>query len=212
MLTVQLLVRRASMNSHNWYGVISNLEYTTGNFKMSAGVDLRDYTGYHYRALNDLMGLDGYYSTGNKNSNGQIIETTIDANPFANTGLAGPKIDYYNIGRVQWAGVNGMIEYNDQDKLTAVMQAGWSQQNYRRIDYFDQPTNPVSDWAPLTGGYVKGGANYNLNEEMNVFFNAGMIARQPLFDAVFPGYANGINPDLAKRNHPIIRIGLRIHH
>jgi len=191
-----VLVRRASMNSHNWYGVISNLEYTTGNFKMSAGIDLRDYTGYHYRALNDLMGLDGYYSTGNKNSNGQIIETTIDARPFANTGLAGPKLDYYNIGRVQWAGVNGMVEYNDQDKLTAVMQAGWSQQNYRRIDYFDQPTNPVSDWAPLTGGYVKGGANYNLNEEMNVFFNAGVIARQPLFDAVFPGYANNINPDL----------------
>jgi outer membrane receptor for Fe3+-dicitrate len=89
-----------------------------------------------------------------------------------------------------------MVEYNDQDKLTAVMQAGWSQQNYRRIDYFDQPTNPVSDWAPLTGGYIKGGANYNLNDEMNVFVNAGMIARQPLFDAVFPGFANDINPDL----------------
>src|SRR6056300_1161750 len=129
-----VLVRRASMNSHNWYGVISNLEYTTGNFKMSAGIDLRDYTGYHYRALNHLMGLDGYYSTGNKNSNGQIIETEIAANPFANTGLAGPKMDYYNIGRVQWAGVNGMVEYNDKDKLTAVMQGGWSQQNYRRID------------------------------------------------------------------------------
>src|SRR6056300_599278 len=70
-----VLVRRASMNSHNWVGMISNLEYSTGNFKMSAGIDLRDYTGYHYRALNHLMGLDGYYSTGNKNSNGQIIET-----------------------------------------------------------------------------------------------------------------------------------------
>jgi hypothetical protein len=142
------------------------------------------------------MGLDGYYSTGNKNSNGQIIETEIAANPFANTGLAGPKMDYYNIGRVQWAGVNGMVEYNDKDKLTAVLQGGWSQQNYRRIDYFDQPTNPISDWAPLTGGYLKGGANYNLNEEMNVFVNAGLIARQPLFDAVFPGFANNINPDL----------------
>jgi len=31
---------------------------------------------------------------------------------------------------------------------------------------------------------------------MNVFVNAGLIARQPLFDAVFPGYANNINPDL----------------
>lgn len=190
------MIRRASMNSHNWYGVISNLEYTTGNIKMSAGVDLRDYTGYHYRALNNLMGFDAYYSGGNRNNEGQIIESTIEASPFSNTGLVGPKIDYFNVGRVQWAGLNGMIEYNDQEKLTAVMQAGWSQQNYRRIDYFDQPGNHISDWSRLNGGYIKGGANYNLNEEMNVFFNAGLIARQPLFDAVFPGFANDVNPDL----------------
>src|SRR6056300_205167 len=70
------LIRRASMNSHDWVGAISNLEINSGKFKYSVGVDLRSYTGYHYRVLNDLMGLDGYYSTGNKNSAGQIIETT----------------------------------------------------------------------------------------------------------------------------------------
>src|SRR5210317_1758720 len=57
-----VLVRRASMNSHNWVGGISNLEGQFGKFKTSIGVDLRSYTGYHYRVLNDLMGLDGYYS------------------------------------------------------------------------------------------------------------------------------------------------------
>ena len=202
-----VIVRRASMNSHNWYGVISNLEYEKGDFKFSAGVDLRDYTGYHYRVLNDLMGLDGYYSTGNKNSNGMIINTLVGASPFNNTGLAGPKMDYYNIGRVQWAGVNGMIEYNNEDNLTAVVQAGYSSQNYRRIDYFDQPEMPVSDWAMLGGGYIKGGANYNINEEMNVFFNAGSISRQPLFDAVFPNFANEINPDLQNERINSVELG-----
>ena len=56
------------MNSHDWVGLISNLEYESGNWKTSIGVDLRNYTGYHYRVLNDLLGLDGYYSTGNDNS------------------------------------------------------------------------------------------------------------------------------------------------
>ena len=47
--------------------------------KYSIGFDLRNYKGYHYRVLNDLMGLDGYYSTGNKNSAfGQIIETLVE--------------------------------------------------------------------------------------------------------------------------------------
>jgi hypothetical protein len=36
------------------------------------------------------------------------------------------------------------------------------------------------------GGYVKGGANFNIDEKSNVFFNTGFISRQPLFDAVFP--------------------------
>jgi len=190
-----VLVRRASMNSHNWIGGISNLEGQFGKFKTSIGIDLRSYTGYHYRALENLMGLDGYYSTGNRNSAGQIIESTISANPFRNTGLAGPKIAYYNVGKVGWQGVNGLVEYQG-DRLTAVLQGGLSNQAFQRIDYFAQPTNFESDVQNQGGGYLKGGANYNIDEKSNVFFNAGLISRQPLFDAVFPNFQNEINPDL----------------
>jgi outer membrane receptor protein involved in Fe transport len=190
-----VLVRRASMNSHDWIGGISNLEFESNNIKASLGVDLRNYKGYHYRALNNLMGLDGYYSTGNKNSAGQIIETTIDASPFQNTGIRGPKIDYYNIGYVGWYGLNSMVEYKD-DTFTTVLQAGLSNQTFQREDLFDQPTNPLSEKVAVGGGYVKGGANLNLDSRNNVFFNAGYISRQPNFDAVFPNYANIKNDDL----------------
>ena len=104
------MIRRASMNSHNWVGGISNLNINADKMRYSIGVDLRNYKGFHYRTLNNLMGFDGYYSTGNKNSAGQIIETVIEASPFNNTGLQGPKIDYYNIGYVGWQGVNGLAE------------------------------------------------------------------------------------------------------
>jgi outer membrane cobalamin receptor len=200
-------IRRASMNSHDWIGAISNLEYTTESLRASVGIDLRNYKGYHYRALNNLMGLDGYYSTGNSNSMGQVINTTIEASPFSDTGLNGPKLDYYNIGIVKWAGLNGLLEYKSGDQLTAVVQAGVSNQSYQRIDYFDQPNNPVSEAASLPGGYVKAGANYNLNESMNVFVNAGMISRQPNFDAVFPNYANNINDELENEQIQSLELG-----
>ncbi|MCH2449880.1 MAG: TonB-dependent receptor [Gracilimonas sp.] len=204
----EVLIRRASMNSHNWYGAISNLEYESDNLRASIGVDLRDYTGYHYRALNNLMGLGAYYSTGNENSAGQIIQSTIAASPFRDTGLAGPKIDYFNIGYVGWQGVNGLVEYSDDsDKFTAVLQGGLSNKSYQREDTFDQPNNPLSDKVNLSGGYVKGGANYNLNETMNVFFNTGFISRQPLFDAVFPNFANDVNPDLQNEQIVSFEIG-----
>ncbi|WP_425392439.1 TonB-dependent receptor [Ekhidna sp.] len=201
-----VLIRRASMNSHNWFGGISTLDYTSGNFRYSLGVDLRKYTGFHYRVVNNLMGLDGYYSTGNDNSAGQIIETTIDASPFQNTGLVGPKINYYNIGYVDWQGVNGLVEYSG-DAVTAVLQGGISNQAFQREDQFAQVGNPLSEKKNLTGGYLKGGANYNLDEKHNVFFNAGYISRQPLFDAVFPGFANDVNPDLQNEIITSVELG-----
>jgi hypothetical protein len=191
-----VLIRRASMNSHNWIGGISNLEGQFGNFRTSIGVDLRTYKGFHYRTVNNLMGLDGYYSTGNRNSGGQIIETTIAATPFTSTGLNGPKIDYYNVGNVGWQGLNGLVEYNSDNTYNVVLQGGISNQSFQREDYFDQPGNAISETANLLGGYLKGGANYNATDVSNFFMNAGYISRQAQFGAVFPSYANNINEDL----------------
>ena len=200
------LIRRSSMNSHDWVGAISNLNFKGDKMRYSIGVDLRNYKGYHYRVLNDLMGLDGYYSTGNKNSAGQIIENTIEASPFKDTGIRGPKIDYYNIGYVGWQGLNGLAEYA-YDGVTAVIQAGLSNQSFQREDLFDQPTNYLSEKKNVGGGYIKGGANYNFNEKANVFFNAGYISRQPNFDGVFPNFANAVNPDLQNEKIKSIEFG-----
>jgi outer membrane receptor protein involved in Fe transport len=152
------------------------------------------------------MGFDGYYSTGNKNSAGQIIETLVEASPFNNTGLQGPKIDYYNIGYVGWQGFNGLAEYSG-DKLTAVIQAGLSNQSFQREDLFDQPGLPLSEKKNIGGGYLKGGANLNINQNSNLFFNAGYISRQPQFDAVFPNFANRVNEDLQNEKIQSLELG-----
>ena len=201
-----IIIRRASMNSHDWVGAISNFNYRSGKMRYSFGIDLRDYTGYHYRVLNDLMGLDGYHSSGNRNTGGQIIETLVEANPFKNTGIRGPKMAYYNIGNVGWTGLNALAEYSGDD-LTWVIQAGTSAQTYGRVDYFAQVGNPESKEKTVSGGYIKGGANYNFNERSNAFFNIGRIARQPNFDAIFPNFANNINPDIQNEEISSIEIG-----
>lgn len=201
-----IIIRRASMNSHDWVGAISNFNYRSGKMRYSFGIDLRDYTGYHYRVLNDLMGLDGYHSSGNRNTGGQIIETLVEANPFKNTGIKGPKMAYYNIGNVGWTGLNALAEYSGDD-LTWVIQAGTSAQTYQRVDYFAQVGNPESKEKTVSGGYIKGGANYNFNERSNAFFNIGRIARQPNFDAIFPNFANNINPDIQNEEISSIEIG-----
>jgi hypothetical protein len=201
-------IRRASVNSHDWYGAISNLQYESGDWTYGAGVDLRSYTGYHYRVLNDLLGLDGYWSTGNDNLVDGVIQTeTYKASPLSNLGIKADKIDYYNIGHVNWAGVNGFLEYDDDDKLSAVFQFGISNQTYKRTDYFDSANNVVSDKETKTGGYVKGGANYNFNDTHNAFFNVGRIERQPFFDAIFPNFSNNINEDATNEKITSFELG-----
>ena len=205
-----VLVRRASMNSHNWIGAISKLNIQKGKMRYSVGIDLRDYTGYHYRAMNDLLGLQGYASTGNQNLGTQIYGASdlVSANPFRSTNIGDneAKIAYYNIGFVKWAGVNGLVEYAG-DKITAVLQAGASNQQFQREDRFANVDNPISDKANLGGGYLKGGINYNFTKKSNIFVNAGYIDRQPLFDAVFPNFGNDINPDLQNERIESFEIG-----
>jgi outer membrane receptor protein involved in Fe transport len=99
-----------------------------------------------------------------------------------------------------------MVEYAE-NRLTAVVQAGLSNQSFQREDFFDQPAQPISDVQNQGGGYLKGGANYNLNEKSNVFFNAGYISRQPQFDAVFPNFANKINEDLQNEEIRSVELG-----
>src|SRR5210317_1313877 len=173
-----ILVRRASMNSHNWIGAISKLNIQKGKMRYSLGVDLRDYTGYHYRALENLMGLQQNASTGNNNLGTQLYGSNdlVVAKPFQGTNIGDDqaKIDFYNIGFVKWAGFNGLVEYAGDD-ITAVLQVGLSNQQFQREDRFNNTDNPISDKANLGGGYLKGGINYNFTEKSNVFVNAGFI-------------------------------------
>jgi outer membrane receptor protein involved in Fe transport len=205
-----ILVRRASMNSHNWIGAISKLNIQKGKMRYSLGIDLRDYTGYHYRALENLMGLQQYASTGNDNLGTQLYGSSdlVVAKPFQNTNIDDDqaKIDFYNIGFVKWAGFNGLVEYAGDD-ITAVLQVGLSNQQFQREDRFNNTDNPISDKANLGGGYLKGGINYNFTEKSNVFVNAGFIDRQPLFDAVFPNFGNDINDDLQNERIESFEIG-----
>ena len=205
-----VLVRRASMNSHNWVGAISKLNIQKGKMRYSVGIDLRNYTGYHYRTMNDLLGLNQYASTGNQNLGTQLYGSSdlVSANPFRGTNIGDDeaKIAYYNIGFVKWAGFNGLVEYAG-DKITAVLQAGASNQQFQREDRFANVDNPISDKANLGGGYLKGGVNYNFTEKSNVFVNAGFIDRQPQFGAVFPNFGNDINPNLQNERIESFEIG-----
>ncbi len=189
--------RRASMNSHDWYGVISNFHHDINdNLGYDFGIDLRTYKGMHYRIVNDLLGADGYTDNRDRNNPNRDITEYYEAlpswNPFVNI-KDQQKIEYYNDGGVNWLGSFGQLEYKNET-VSAFLQFGVSRQGFQRTDYFNlgtwNDTEQTSPWENLWGGNVKGGVNMNLSERHNVFVNMGYYSKQPLFRAVYPNYTN----------------------
>ena len=198
-------IRRASVNSHNWYGLLANFNHKLSeNLTMDAGIDLRSYKGFHYRRVDNLLGADGYRDNSDLNNPFNVLTTEYSSdlsslwNVFKSVEDE-EKIDYYNVGLVRWYGVFGQLEYT-KDKVSSFIQFGASQQGFKRIDYFnylDSDPNQETDWENILGGNIKGGLNYNLTERHNIFANAGYYSKQPVFDAIFLNYVNDLNSNYA---------------
>lgn len=191
---------RASMNSHNWYGLVSNFNKKfNDNLTFDFGIDLRTYKGIHYRILVDALGADGYLDNTDINNPNRTLYNTYPAdpswNPFVNI-KDQEKIAYYNDGNVNWLGAFTQLEYV-KDKLSAFIQGGVSRQGFQRVDYFLYvPEDQKSDWKQMLGGNVKGGVNYNVSDRSKVFANAGYYSKQPLFSAIFQGNTNNLSENL----------------
>ncbi|KUY26171.1 TonB-dependent receptor [Elizabethkingia ursingii] len=205
------LIRRSSINSHNWYGILANFQHKINdNWNFSIGTDDRYYYGYHYQVISDLYGASGYKDNANKNIPNRIVRNTYDYkklewNPFG--GKQAPmedRVAYSNDGEVLWYSGFGQVEFSTE-KFTAYAQGSISNQGYRRIDEFvnkngdtqqGQPVARKTDFKNLFGFTIKGGANYNIDNNHNVFANIGYYSKQPFFNSVYPSNQQVVNPAL----------------
>lgn len=205
------LIRRASINSHNWYGILANFQHKfNDNWSISVGTDDRYYYGYHYQVASDLYGATGYKEPGNQNVAPYVASNVYDYkklswNPFGgSTAPLTDQIGYSNDGEVLWYSAFAQAEYS-KDNLSAFIQGSVSNQSYQRIDNFvkdgvtvqqGQTVNRKTGFKDLFGYNIKGGANYNINDLHNVFANIGYYSKQPFMNSVFPSNLQVVNPTL----------------
>ncbi len=237
-----VLVKNASINSHNWYGVITSFNHKINdNLNFTVGFDGRYYYGYHYQNIIDLLGAKSFKDTNNKNLWKPDAKNVLQpvANYVSNTYKAQPdwnpfggklapisdRTGYSNDGEVLWYGGFGQLEYTN-DKLSAFVQGAVSEQGFQRIDnflvdgksllngtvagYATSATNPAlitsteknpalnkkTGFKNLLGYNVKAGANFNIDENNNVFANIGYYSKQPFLNSVYPNNKNYLNPNL----------------
>ena len=190
-------------NNHFWLGLLSTGTYVKNeNVSISGGFDLRTYQGEHYREVYDLIGGD--YTLDN-NSEGYNHNTKTPVRKI------GDKVYYHDLGRVNWGGVFGQIEYK-KDVWSAFVSASGSASAYNGVDYFRKKTLNVdgktleigyydtvnyngvnydrnseglktyeTGWKTIPGFTVKAGANYLINEFANIFVNVGYLNNAPKY-------------------------------
>lgn len=171
---------RNSVNNHTWMGILSTLTYDLSDaLVLTAGLDARYYKGEHYREVRDLIGGDYWVDKA-----------------FGHTKV-GDKIAYWNDGIVTYGGAFAQLEYSSGN-FDAFVAATASNTWTKRIDYYNYTPGEgeTSETLSNMGYNAKIGANYNINEQNNVFVNAGYYSRVPFFRFQFMPYVNDINPDL----------------
>ena len=198
---------RSSINNHRWFGLLSTYNYQANKeYTFSGGVDLRHYTGEHYREVYDLLGGDYY-----------VANENVAARDSSAVIRKGDKFAYHNDGLVKWLGLFQQMEYNTGN-WSAFVNVSFSSTGYKRIDYFrpmdlvlddtlmvqalsygdtilnngneytvDSPEarHTESKWKWIPGYTLKTGLNYNLDEFNNVFMNVGYLEKAPKFRNIF---------------------------
>lgn len=194
---------RASRNDHFWTGFLSQANFTLDeNITLSGGVDLRYYKGTQYRTVHEFVG--GEYAVTGANPNlppDQVIRK-------------GDVYELDEDGIVAWGGFFAEAEYKTEKWTAVINVTGSTSGfkaidrfRKRTLDVGDTTLaigyNDVvqyqgneytrntpglqtyeTDWKFLNGWTVKAGANYNINDYMNVYANAGFLSIAPIFDNV----------------------------
>ena len=176
------MVMAKNKNEHTWIGFVSNYNNDINDrLNISGGVDFRWYKGVHTTEICDLY--NGEYFIDRNRANVKAInnKAAADSN-WKNEKLhVGDNVYRDYDGYTVQTGIYAQGEYT-WDKLNAFISGSVSSTSYWRYDrfYYDSD-HAKSDKINFWGGTIKGGANYNINNYNNIFFNVGFISRTPLF-------------------------------
>ena len=167
-----LAILRNSINRQNTYGVISkfNLDMSDA-IKLQFGLDWRTAGIEHAREVRDLLGGTFFTRYGNAN----------DGDNGAQVGL-GDIIAYHNETTVDWLGFFGQGNYT-LGALSAYGMAGFSTISYSYVDLFTTEKEKIESDA-ISAMQFKGGAMYDLNDNLSLFGNFGLVEKPPILDNV----------------------------
>lgn len=213
------MVMTKSINSHEWYGLVSTYrnEIIPHKLTVTGGIDFRYYIGHHTNEIVDLYGGD-YYMDDSSREDVSAANNAAAADPnwkYEKLGVGDVVYRDYD-GHTLQEGAYAQAEYTTMGgKLNLVLSGAINNTSYWRVDhfYYDED-HEKSETLNFVGGTIKGGANYNINRYNNVFFNLGYISRVPFFSGgafLSATVSNATNPDAINEKIASFEVGYGFH-
>lgn len=212
-------IRRASVNNHNWYGLLSSLNIEGGeNWNFNVGMDGRLYHGDHFRQVNDLLGLNGFTDNFRTDRPDTYTFTEeFEANPWAalfNSADEDNRTQYDYSEDINYFGGFGQAEFA-VDGFSAFVQGALSTQSYVREGRFVGNGDGLGESEKVSkiGYNIKGGVSLDIDYQNVVFINAGHYSRQPFLDNIFVDIRNSnelLSPEVDNEEISSIEGGWRL--
>lgn len=168
--------------SHIWTGLLSTYRHEFNDqLNLTAGFHGRIFKSKLQEKVRDLLGgeffIDDYVYAVDGVSGRNQVKTVGDI----------VKVDNGAID--DFTSLFAQLEYSS-GRINAFTAGTVSGTWYRREDRYNYVEDIKSQWVFKPGFDVKAGVNYNLNEQNNIFINAGYFSRAPFFKFVFGNYTN----------------------
>ena len=203
---------RAANNDHQWYGAISTWNYKVNeHLSALAGIDCRYYKGSHYQSVYDLIGGDYAIDNSDKNQPtgtgntqygmkrvGDKVSYYNDARvmwggAFAQAEYKKDKWSTFITGSISETSYQRIDYFKKRDLVladTTILQAVGFGDTYTRngVSYTNQSPEAraaTTERKWFLGYTIKGGANYNINDNHHAFVNLGYLNMAPRMNAVF---------------------------
>ncbi|MCS7296825.1 MAG: TonB-dependent receptor [Bacteroidia bacterium] len=184
------LIHRNSINSHNWYGLVSALNLNIGRLEINSGIDLRYYVAYHYREITNLFGADFWIDTFDVRrgeSMKVIIRDTARTLRHARITRVGDRVNYDYDSFIGWVGGFSEIKYQG-GPLAATLVLAAANTTYQRRENFRYRPEERALLSPTIGIFsytAKGGVGLRLLENSLLYVSGGYFTRPPFFQFVF---------------------------
>ena len=190
-------ILRNSINRQSTIGLISKLNFDMSDaLGLQVGLDWRSAGIEHAREVRDLMGGDYYVDFADDNfSSGKEV------------GL-GDIIAYHNETTVDWLGFFGQANYAS-GPISAYGMAGMSSITYTYQDHFTVADALISA-DPISAIQFKGGAMFDVSDNISVWSNFGISEKPPIMDNVI--YFDGtVASDPANEKFQSLEAGVNYH-